>query len=148
MSAKHGNFLDTCKTFAGDFCDHASRLIHPLINIVMARNFNTNVSGGSWTKEEIDAVWAKATYAKGLMPIQDIKVDAYGRHMKYSEHGNRNSEYGWEVDHIKPVAKFGTDDIWNLQPLNWKSNVEKGDYYLFPENHLASAAKRKLSGGR
>lgn len=47
--------------------------------------------------------------------------------MKYSEHGNRNSEHGWEIDHINPVSNGGGDELPNLQPLNWKNNADKGD---------------------
>ena len=39
--------------------------------------------------------------------------------------GNHN--YGWEIDHINPVASGGGDEIGNLQPLNWKNNSAKGD---------------------
>lgn len=49
--------------------------------------------------------------------------------MTKSQYGNVNSEYGWEIDHIKPVAKFGTDDLDNLQPLQWKNNRGKSDNY-------------------
>ena len=49
--------------------------------------------------------------------------------MNFPEHGNRDSEYGWEIDHIEPVALGGGDELTNLQPLNWQNNVKKGDQY-------------------
>jgi 5-methylcytosine-specific restriction endonuclease McrA len=55
-------------------------------------------------------------------------------HAYYADYGI-TSTYGWEIDHIKPVAKRGGDEITNLQPLQWENNRRKGDDYpnLCPE---------------
>lgn len=76
----------------------------------------------------LSSVWWKGT----PIPDFDSKVwmrDKCGAVMKWSEHGNRNSEHGWEIDHIRPQAAGGSDDLSNLQPLNWKNNAAKGDTY-------------------
>lgn len=41
----------------------------------------------------------------------------------------KTTQYGWEVDHIKPVAHGGTDNVANLQALHWQNNRHKGDNY-------------------
>ena len=38
---------------------------------------------------------------------------------------DEEGEYGWKIEHIKPVSKGGTDDINNLKPLHWKNNGKK-----------------------
>lgn len=92
----------------------------------MVRNHNTNRYGGSWSQAEIDAVWRKGSAIEGYDPNL-WRRDKCGHAMKYTEHGNRQSEYGWEIDHINPVANNGSDDLSNLQPLYWKHNLDKGD---------------------
>ena len=54
--------------------------------------------------------------------------DACDHAIKFEEHG-KTSEHGWEIDHIKPQAKEGSDDLTNLQPLYWETNRTKGDTY-------------------
>ena len=53
--------------------------------------------------------------------------DKCGKVMKYSDHGNTDSEYGWEIDHITPKAHDGNDTLKNLRPLQWQNNRDKGD---------------------
>lgn len=74
------------------------------------------------------AVWNKGRIIEGY-DAAIWRWDTCGNVMKYSEHGNTNSEYGWEIDHIKPRASGGQTTLANLQPLNWKVNRAKGDTY-------------------
>lgn len=92
----------------------------------MARNPNTNRHGGPWTDHEKLAVWQKGTQIQGY-DSSIWRRDICGHAMNYSEHGNRNSEYGWEIDHIRAVANGGSDNLENLQPLFWANNAAKGD---------------------
>jgi hypothetical protein len=71
-------------------------------------------------------VWQKGT----MIPGFDTNVwrrDVCGHAIKYSEHGNTNSEYGWEIDHIIPRERGGPTVLSNLQPLYWETNRTKAD---------------------
>lgn len=91
----------------------------------MARNPNTTTGGGSFSDDMIEAVWQKGTPEAGY---PTFRKDKCGVSMQRSKHG-KTEDYGWEIDHIKPVAKGGTDELTNLQPLFWENNRHKGDDY-------------------
>jgi 5-methylcytosine-specific restriction endonuclease McrA len=72
--------------------------------------------------------WRSGTEIAGYDPGM-WRRDIDGKAMKFSDHGDRDSKFGWEIDHIKPSSKGGSDDLSNLQPLHWQTNVAKGDTY-------------------
>jgi hypothetical protein len=71
------------------------------------------------------AVWAKGHVIVGYDPAI-WRRDDFGHIMKFSEYGDRQSTYGWEIDHIIPNALSGSDDIANLRPLHHKINAGLG----------------------
>jgi hypothetical protein len=70
-----------------------------------------------------DAVWAKGNVIPGFDPAV-WRRDSMGSVMRYSDYGDRDSGYGWEIDHTHPD---GPDELWNLRPLYWRNNVTKSD---------------------
>lgn len=94
----------------------------------MARSRNTDVAGRSFSPATVQAVWDKGRSISGS-DSKEWRADACSKTIQRSRWGETSSQNGWEVDHINPVAKGGTDDLSNLQPLQWSLNRDKGDTY-------------------
>ena len=94
----------------------------------MYRYRNSRANGSVFDENTINAVWQKGTIVFGY-DSNTIRKDSCGAFIKRNDYGNTNSSFGWEIDHIKPVAKNGTDDLINLQPLQWENNRHKSDNY-------------------
>jgi 5-methylcytosine-specific restriction endonuclease McrA len=71
------------------------------------------------------AAWNNASKALGYHP-DVVRRDAYGWYMRWSDYGNRNSDYGWEIDHTVPLAVGGSDSHLNLRALHWRNNASRG----------------------
>ncbi len=84
-------------------------------------------------------VWEKGSVIPGLNP--DVwRRDACGTWMRYADHGDTTSAYGWEIDHIIPRSRGGQTILSNLQPLHWRTNRHKGDdlYWECPTSSYGS----------
>lgn len=92
------------------------------------RQPSTNWAGQLFTLLTVEAVWAKGQVVSGYDPRQ-IRKDACGAWIRRSDYGRTDSQYGWEIDHVQPVSRGGTDNLSNLQPLRWENNRTKGDNY-------------------
>jgi len=78
-------------------------------------------------EKSITAVWNKGRIIDGYDPNQ-WRRDICGNVLRYEDHG-KTTKYGWEIDHIVPASKGGTNYLSNLQPLYWSTNRSKGDRY-------------------
>ncbi|MBF2755003.1 MAG: HNH endonuclease [Gammaproteobacteria bacterium AqS3] len=94
----------------------------------MARDWNTDKNGRGFDPEVVGAIWRKG---ETFLPhdLNEWRFDKCGYLIRFSHYGNTKSVHGWEIDHIKPVAKGGSDEPENLQPLQWKINRDKADKY-------------------
>jgi hypothetical protein len=83
------------------------------------------------TEPSQQEVWGKGQVIPGHPP-EVWRRDITGAVMRFCDYGDRNSDYGWESDHIKPVVLGGENWITNRQPLHWRNNAAKGDTYPWP----------------
>ena len=77
------------------------------------------------TQDTISKVWANAKPMRGKNP-DTVRQDPYGNEIHRSDYGE-TSKYGWEIDHIIPEARGGSNSPRNLQALQTRVNRKKGD---------------------
>ena len=84
-------------------------------------------------KSKKELVWEKAKPMRSKPPGQ-YRLDPYGHTIRRDSYGQKSAT-GWEIDHIKPKSKGGSDDIRNLQAMQWEANREKADSMVKKSRH-------------
>ena len=71
-----------------------------------------------------DLVWNKGGVVPGFDP-SIWRRDDFGNMIRFTDYG-RHSDFGWEIDHIVPKSRGGSDLLSNLRPLFWRANASHG----------------------
>jgi hypothetical protein len=74
-------------------------------------------------------IWQKAKIIPGV-DSSIWRKDECNAWIFFDGYGNRTSDFGWEIDHIRPVSKGGSNELGNLRPLQWENNAAKQDERL------------------
>ncbi len=71
------------------------------------------------------AAWHKAHPVIGH-ELSRVRRDDFGWYIQWSDYGNRDSAWGWEINHQTPTNLGGTDRPSNLRALHWHNNASRG----------------------
>lgn len=79
---------------------------------------------------KIQEIWSKATEVSGYDSSRWRK-DFAGAWIHREQYG-LPTEFGWDIFHLIPASKGGTNDIDNLLPIHRKNNLRRdNDYPVF-----------------
>ena len=79
----------------------------------------------AFSKETKRKIWEKAEKIPGKDPAK-YRKDPYGNVLRYESYG-KNIDMGWDIDHITPLSRGGSNNIGNLQALQIAMNRGKGN---------------------
>lgn len=112
---------------------NACALSHPLPTSPVASHVGGHdeaTERRAFRPDEVQHAWEKCDSIAGRNP--DIwRRDAVGNVIHRQAYGERQNEFGWEVDHSRPLQLQGTYHPNNLHALQWKQNASKGDEYPY-----------------
>jgi hypothetical protein len=91
---------------------------------------NKRIDKYNFTPEQIEKVWEKGEIVSGF-DARLIRKDKCGALIKRDQYKLAKDalSMAWEIDYIKPQELGGTNDMNNLQPLQWKNNRHKENNY-------------------
>ncbi|WP_036456936.1 HNH endonuclease family protein [Mycoplasmopsis lipofaciens] len=69
-------------------------------------------------------------------------VDFAGRIMVKDNYNNRDSHYGWNIDHLIPLTKGGKTTYGNCRPVNILSNDIKGNKTTWEDGDKSYQVKK------
>lgn len=103
-----------------------------------------------YSKELKDEIWEKGIPVDGYDP-KIVRKDACGAWIIRDLYGDKETLFGWEIDHIFPESKLielgksdKASDMINLRPLNVTNNTSKSDSYPEYKATLTSEGEKNV----
>lgn len=96
----------------------------------------------TFSDDIIEKVWQTARTVDGI-DARMVRKDPCGAWIVRDKYGMADNEYGWEIDHIYPLALGGDDNPQNLRAMNCANNRSKGDSY--PSYIVAMTAEGQIN---
>ena len=70
--------------------------------------------------------WSNAHVIPGRENESHVwRMDDFGSLIRWDDHGDRNSPYGWEIDHVPPLG-LGFAPNRRTRALHWRHNAQLG----------------------
>ena len=79
-----------------------------------------------YTEKDKKYIWLKSTKVIKGASHDLFALDYHDNEIHYFCYGNRNSSFGWEIDHIIPEALGGRTIFDNLRAIHWRTNARGG----------------------
>jgi hypothetical protein len=79
----------------------------------------------AFTEREKVEVWMRGRFHYSLNPA-DWRYDDADNLICWDDYGKANATHGWEIDHIVPLSRGGTNALSNLRPLHCRLNRSLG----------------------
>lgn len=87
--------------------------------------------------------WKKATIVEGYDP-NVWRKDFAGAWIRLDSFG-LTTEYGWELDCMRPISQGGDNSEQNIIALHWQNNRRKGSDYPVFYTSVSSEGNRNVN---
>ena len=92
---------------------------------------------------KIEEIWSKATEVSGYDSSRWRK-DFAGAWIQREQYG-LPTEFGWEIFHLIPMSKGGSNDVDNLLPIHRQNNLRRANDYPIFHTAITSNGNKNIS---